>query len=109
MNETATNYNIQELNEIFNPLDRSQGRFNKILEYVKEHAKFEYWEQSNGEERHIWLKLTFPYHPSPGRNKYHSEVYLYKKGATPMDERVEKDKGTKKLITQLAERIFNDN
>ncbi|KLL02804.1 MAG: hypothetical protein MRERV_68c002, partial [Mycoplasmataceae bacterium RV_VA103A] len=74
MNDTTINYNIQELNEILNPLDRSQGRFNKILKYVKKHAELEYWEQTNGNERTIWIKYNFPYHPSPAKNKHYSEL-----------------------------------
>jgi hypothetical protein len=42
MNDNKVNYNIQELNEILNPIDRSTERFNKILAYVKKNATLEY-------------------------------------------------------------------
>ena len=84
---------------ILNPLDRSQGRYEAILEYVKKNAKIEQWESERTGKISKALSLNLP--TQQGTKNY--RFFLdFQEGKDDQ----EKEQNARKKI---ANQIFNDH
>ena len=86
---------------ILDPLNRSQGRYKKIIEYVTKYVQIEHWAHGDNKrkdkikKRQVWIDLNI-------NDKFYSNFIDYQEGA---DIKALKSQ----LIATLADKIFEDN
>lgn len=78
-------------NRILNPTDRSQGRYDAILEYVKKNGKIEWWITEGTTEKFWSLNLNFP-------DKKSINYHIHLKENTPKELEKAQEYLTKKIF-----------
>jgi hypothetical protein len=98
MNHTKLKDQLHLEKVILNPIDRSQGRYNAILEYVKKKAKIEHWKSETTGKISKFLTL---YLPNQNGINYHS-CLDFREGKNDQEKE-------EKAQIKIAQQIFDDH